>query len=596
VADSAQTVRLLPDSLINKIAAGEVIERPASVVKELVENSLDAGAGRIEVRIAGAGRSLIEVVDDGQGMSRLDARACLQRHATSKLRTDDDLFAIRSLGFRGEAIPSIAEISRFEIETGLEGDLAGTRVLVDGGEVVAVEDCHNPGGTRIQVRRLFFNTPVRLKFLKSQRTEVGHVQETITRLAMANPDVAFKLVVGDATSLDLLARDTLRARVEDLLGRSVSRSLHDVLAKEGDLHLEGLISDATLTRGNTAGLHFFVNGRYVKDRALVGAVMAVAGQSLPRGRYPLCVLFLDLPPESVDVNVHPAKIEVRFEDGRTIWSFVSRVLGETPLGSGEGPDLRDPLGPLFAASAPKPVQPGRRDRLPSWADRKTASPVVWGRSEGAPPSSGSPSGGGSLDGPSAEPAPAPPLGNAPLVAADRAPAAEPGLLRLGDRLVLTDGGLVLLDVPLARRCLLAHRLRTADTGMPARPLLVPALLERSAKEVARLMGAAPELSKLGVHLSDFGGGTLAVHALPDAADPERAEAVVEALLAKLGEASLPDALAEAAQPTTPGVADEAAARALLRRLEDLPPEARAVGRQRCVVRLDDDALQRLLRG
>lgn len=583
-----QRVHLLPDSLINKIAAGEVVERPASVVKELMENSLDAGAGRIEVRIAGAGRSLIEVVDDGSGMSRLDARTCLQRHATSKLRTDDDLFAIRSLGFRGEAIPSIAEISRFELETGLEGDLAGTRVLVDGGSVVSVEDCPNPGGTRIRVRRLFFNTPVRLKFLKAQRTEISHIHDVVSRLAMSNPDVAFKLVVGDSTSLDLLARDTLRARIEDLMGKSVARSLHEVLAADGHLHIEGLISDPTLTRSNSAGLHFFVNGRYVKDRALIGSVMAVAGQTLPRGRYPVCVLFLDLPPERVDVNVHPAKIEVRFEDGRSIWAFVSRVLAETPLGTGEGPEASDPLGPLFRASAPQPVIPGGRERPPAWASRPSRSPGLAGvgRVSEPPPQVWKPEPGraGALPSTLAEPAP---------------PSAEPGLLRIGDRVLLADGEAVLVDVPLARRCLLAHRLRDAidGTGLTARPLLVPALLERAPKEITALMAAAPRLSKLAVHLSDFGGGTLAVHALPDAASPERAGPIVDAVLTAVSgsDDALADAIADAAAPTTPGVADEGAVRALIERLEALPEDAVSVGRRRCIARLGDGDLERLLR-
>ncbi|MEE2829951.1 MAG: DNA mismatch repair endonuclease MutL, partial [Myxococcota bacterium] len=351
-------VQLLSDALINKIAAGEVIERPASVVKELLENSVDAGATRVEIRVEDGGRSLISVLDDGLGMSRTDALMSLERHATSKLRNEGDLFRIDSLGFRGEALPSIAEVSRFELLTGTDGSEVGTRLVLDGGVWGEIEDAPNPGGTEIRVRRLFFNTPVRLKFLKTPRTEMHHVLDTVQRVALSRPNIALRLVSDGRAVIDVARDDTLLDRVRRVLGKAVSRGLHPITGARDNLRLEGLVSGPALHRSSRSSLFFFVNGRFVRDRTVVGALLAAYRDILPRGRYPVAVLFLDLPPEDVDVNVHPTKVEVRFRDSSEVWRFIGGTLSDFLEGLVDGPEVQGELpGTAAAEAVSRPAAP-----------------------------------------------------------------------------------------------------------------------------------------------------------------------------------------------------------------------------------------------
>ncbi len=583
--NGSRRVRVLPDSLINKIAAGEVIERPASVVKELVENAVDAGATRVVVAVRGGGRGLIRVRDDGSGMSRADAVAALERHATSKIRTDDDLFAISSFGFRGEAIPSIAEVSTFELRTGEPGAESGTRIAVDQGVIEAIEDAANPGGTEVTVRRLFVSTPVRLKFLKAERTEMGHVTDWMTRIALAHPEIGFRLESEDRTVLDVPATDALLPRAEALLGKATAKHLRTVEVESDGLRLEGLMSLPTLSRSSTAGLYLFVNGRFVKDRAMTGAALSAWRELLPRGRYPIAVLFLDLPPDHVDVNVHPQKLEVRFRDGRAVWRFVTGSLSRrlTSLGGvlatpEAQPALFDPprryqqdLARIAAGA------PGKTDRLPG------SRPVrQWSPEQAA----------AVLD--RAVPRPS-------LPAADR-PAPRPvatGLEPIGylsEAVLLCRSGadLLIVDLRDARRRLLEARLRTGADALPTRRLLVPGLLELAAPEVRALEAAAPRLAALGVEIGAFGAGTIAVHALAPEYDSSRAAelltAVRDALLA--GHAGrLPVVLAGFASPGPDRASDQELG-ALLGALEGLgpPPKGVAAG----VVRVDRDTLRRWL--
>ena len=360
--NSASRIQILSDSLVNKIAAGEVIERPASVVKELVENAIDAGAGRVDIEVDGGGRALIRVCDDGTGMGRDDALLALERHATSKIASDEDLFALTSLGFRGEALPSIAEVSRFELVTGTRDTDVGSRLVVDGGVVKQVEDAPNPGGTEVVVRRLFFNVPVRLKFLRQPRTEMSHVVDVVTRIAMAHPSVGFKLSSSQRTLVDAPPSEGLSGRVLGLLGKSTARGLHPFHDEQAGLRAEGLLSDPSLHRSNNAGLYLYVNGRPVRDRTFVGAVLSAYRGVVPRGRYPTVVFFLDLPPEEVDVNVHPTKAEVRFLDGRAVWRFVSTVLSEALADVAGATITRPDAQSLGRPSAP--VLSGDVQRLP----------------------------------------------------------------------------------------------------------------------------------------------------------------------------------------------------------------------------------------
>ncbi|MCO4772617.1 MAG: DNA mismatch repair endonuclease MutL [Deltaproteobacteria bacterium] len=511
--EDQRRVRLLPDSLINKIAAGEVVERPASVVKELVENAVDARSTRIVVSIRGGGRGLIRVRDDGTGMGREDALAALQRHATSKVRTDEDLFSIDTFGFRGEALPSIAEVSRFELTTGEPGATAGTRVLVDGGVIETIEEAANPGGTEISVKRLFANTPARLKFLKTERTEMNHVQEWVTRVALAHPEIAMRLEADDRTVFDLPPEDGLMARVRGLLGKAVAEKLRPFSADQGHggLSVEGLVSLPTLTRSSAAGLYLFVNGRFVKDRAMTGAVLQAWRDLLPRGRYPVAVLFLDLPPDRVDVNVHPQKLEVRFRDGQQVWRFLSGALAQHLRGLGGvlaepeeqtsflPPAARGGLRPRVSmpdlGTAAHPVRPWSQDRAAAVLDRATLP----GQRPVRPIA------------PSAPPAGTDSLGLRVV-----------GMLDRGHLVCSDAGALVLIDVLAARRLLLFGRLlRAPSAPLEARRLLVPGLLDLEPADVRALEKDTDEVLPFGVEVSAFGPDVVALHALAPEFDGSR---------------------------------------------------------------------------
>lgn len=315
-------IRVLDDVLANQIAAGEVVERPASVVKELLENSLDAGASAVTVEVAGGGVELLRVVDDGHGMDREDAVLALERHATSKLATASDLHHIVTLGFRGEAIPSIASVSRFSMRTRQADALGAIRVSVSGGRDLDVREAPGPVGTEIRVEDLFFNVPARRKFLKKAATEASHVQEAVQRLALCYPEVAFRLIKDGRTAFDLPRHAALVDRVRAIFGQRVASRLAPV-SLDGLPGLDGLIGPPDEARATARHYHTFVNGRYVRDRVVMSAIQSAYGTRLERGRHPFVVLRLRLPPEALDVNVHPAKTEVRYVDGGGVHRLVA---------------------------------------------------------------------------------------------------------------------------------------------------------------------------------------------------------------------------------------------------------------------------------
>jgi DNA mismatch repair protein MutL len=542
----ATRIRVLSDSLVNKIAAGEVIERPASVVKELVENALDAGAGRVEVEVDSGGRALIRVRDDGHGMSRDDALLSLERHATSKISSDADLFALRSLGFRGEALPSIAEVSRFELVTGVQGQDLGSRVVVDGGVVKQVEDAPNAGGTEVVVRRLFFNVPVRLKFLRQPRTEMSHVVDVVTRIAMAHPHVGFSLRTADRTLVDAPPGDGLSDRVRCLLGKRTAQGLHSFHDEGGGLRAEGMISDPSVHRSNNSGLYLYVNGRPVRDRTFVGAVLSAYRGVVPRGRYPTVVFFLDLPPDRVDVNVHPTKAEVRFIDGRAIWQFVSSVLSEALTEVSAGAVAR----PQALARDVSPMQSSHEQGLPlrppasrpmdsypqvgTLASRAMdyAAPVSGqGEQQGftGPPLDSSyalsiPSGqSSSVRGCSGRV-----LSSRALEGVEQRSSQVAGpapsfssLQFIGqfDRTFLlceSGGELVVVDQHAGHERVLFEQFRTRSSQEPVatQRLLVPELMEMDRARVLALCDAQDVLAEMGVELNQFGEDTVALHGVP----------------------------------------------------------------------------------
>ena len=504
-------VRVLPDSLVNKIAAGEVVERPASVVKELVENAVDAGATEIRVDLRGGGKSLVAVRDDGLGMTRDDVLLAIERHATSKIRRPEDLFAIHTLGFRGEALPSIAQVSRMEIKTAVRGQDAGTQVLLDGGVLKTVRDAPPVPGTEILVRRLFFNTPVRLRFLKTERTELGHATEAVVRLALANPHVRFDLFRASSTGptrvIQAPATDDLARRAGDLLGRDVRDRLIAVDAEDAGMALEGLAGTPSLNRSTRNGTYLFVNGRPVRDRLLLSAVSEAYRGMVPRGRFPLVVLFLKLPTEEVDHNVHPTKSEVRFVRGPHVHRFVVETLtGSLRRSRSAAPPPT--TGPAAAPGAFTPMQLPDLEPV-SHAGRGTPS---WSAVRES-----------LFDGVADTPRDLP----AGIASED---AAAPGPVETavrysdmvylgqyeGTYLLLQAGrDLVVVDQHAAHeRINYEQILHAQQRGFSSQALLVPEVLDLPRGQSSVLLDRAEMLAGLGIELSDFGGGSIAVSALP----------------------------------------------------------------------------------
>lgn len=322
-------IRILPEILSNKIAAGEVVERPASVVKELVENALDAGSSRIMIEIEKGGRSMIRVSDDGGGMVHDDALLALERYATSKIASDDDLFSIGTLGFRGEALPSIAAVSRMTLVSRAAGAVSGTEIQIEGGRIQNVSEVGAPPGTMVAVRQLFFNTPARRKFLKTVTTEMGHIADVIASLALGHPQVHFKLLHNRNIIKQWPAVTDGYDRAVDVLGRNVGSHLHALDHEKPDLQLSGWIATPRVTRSTSRGIYLFVNGRWVRDKVILHAIFDGYTQRLVKGQYPLAVLFIQVPVDQVDVNVHPTKHEIRFTRQRYVHDSIRDAIAGT---------------------------------------------------------------------------------------------------------------------------------------------------------------------------------------------------------------------------------------------------------------------------
>ncbi len=348
-------IQLLPETLANQIAAGEVIERPAAVVKELVENALDAGARHIEIDLLDGGRKLVRVKDDGCGMSREDAELSLQRHATSKLRTKEDLFAIASYGFRGEALPSMAAVSRFTLVTCERDALKGTRIDIEGGKIVNAGDAGAPAGTTVEVRDLFWNVPARRKFLKRAQTEHAQCIDALLRLALPRPDAAFAVREKERPILQLPAASA-DARVEEAFGREVRGKLIAFESQVRGVKARGLAVSPSIEYGSARNVWLFVNGRAIRDRALTHAVLRAYGELMPHGRYPGAAVFLEVPPAEVDVNVHPAKAEVRLADPRAAWDAIFSGLTSVLSRGAWVPSAPMPERPWAAARVAEPLE------------------------------------------------------------------------------------------------------------------------------------------------------------------------------------------------------------------------------------------------
>ena len=509
-------IRQLSPETINRIAAGEVVERPASVVKELVENALDAGAGEIEIVTAAGGLSLIRVSDDGVGMSPSDLALAVERHATSKL-AGEDLFNIATLGFRGEALPSIGAIARLSIKSRPRETPAGSEIVVDRGSKEAVRPTALNCGTTVEVRELFSATPARLKFLKSERAENLGISEVVKRLAMAHPQVGFTLTTGERVGLKLTAQplgpDGHLARLGRIMGRDF---LDDALAvdieREG-VRVTGFAGLPTLHRPDPGQQYLFVNGRPVKDRLLIGAVRSAYGDLLPKGRYPLLALFVDLPPREVDVNVHPSKAEVRFRDAGRVRAPATSALraaldaaGHRATATG-GSHALDALVRAQTATAAPPAAgrgstyaPERSAFRPAGFAEDWQAPLEGLAEAGAFPSADARA--------SAEPPPADLL-DRPLGAA-RAQLHETYIL------AQTRTSVVIVDQHAAHERLVYERLKAAlaNGGVARQGLLIPEIVDVEPDEAAALIERAGEFGRLGLGVEAFGGGAVLVREVP----------------------------------------------------------------------------------
>ena len=501
------TIRRLPETVINRIAAGEVVERPASVVKELVENAIDAGATRIDVVIRDGGQTLIAVSDDGHGMNKDDLTLAVERHATSKL-PDDDLLAIESLGFRGEALPSIGAVARLSIASRADGADDAWTLSVEGGAVTGPEPAAHPKGTRIEVRDLFFATPARLKFLKTPRTEQTNAVDAVKRLAMAYPGIGFALSDGERELVKLppASGDEARLdRLEGIMGRDFHDNAMAIDAEREGIKLSGYAGLPTLNRGNAQMQFLFVNGRPVRDRLLFGALRGAYREFMASDRYPLVALFLELPGHAIDVNVHPAKAEVRFRDSGLVRGLIVGALKHALFEAGHRASTTVSSAALGAA------RPGGGGIPPSpGGGAGTASAGLGERADQfhrpLP----------DLDAPPSAPAGAPMteqetgnLADYPLGVA-RAQVHETYIV------AQTEDGIVIVDQHAAHERLVQERIKKAleSGGVPRQGMLIPEVVELDEGARGRLIERADELSELGLVIEAFGSGAVVVREIP----------------------------------------------------------------------------------
>jgi len=517
-------IKILPEILSNKIAAGEVVERPASVVKELVENAIDAGATKITVDIHQGGRNLIRISDNGSGMAHDDALLAIERYATSKIHTENDLYAIKTLGFRGEALPSIASVSKFTLITKDRGSLAGTEIYIEGGKIKKVSDAGAPQGTMITVDHLFFNTPARRKFLKTVATEMGHIADIVSCQALSRPDIHFQLTHNGKEILNWPAVQTPIHRVAHVLGHDLESLLYSLDFQSDALTLSGWTSDPSVTRGTSQKIHLFVNGRLIHDRGLQYALFEGYRGRIMKGRFPVAVLFLTLPPDQVDVNVHPAKHEVRFADQRQVYESVKNAVSGVwkadpkPASPSSWPDAVPAAptpGPLVQEIPEIPSEPIPQRNAARWPDPVPLSArSLETKTENRNP----------------KPFPEFPLRSATPFRASSPPASQTRLWdakKLGDTAVIgqfnntyilceAEGELIIVDQHAAHERIAYEKLKAGrrDERPPAQQLMLPETFDLGYRETAVIIQMLDDLNSLGLEIDHFGGNTFVVKSVP----------------------------------------------------------------------------------
>ena len=521
-------IKILPEILSNKIAAGEVVERPSSVVKELVENALDANSTRIIIEVEKGGRSLIRVSDNGSGMNRDDALLAPERYATSKIYKDKDLFAINTLGFRGEALPSIAAVSKFCLVTRDRTSQAGTEVVVEGGTIKKVSQVGAPLGTMVTVKRLFFNMPARRKFLKTVNTEMGHIADAILSMALGRPDVQFRLIHNGKIVKNWSATSDPAGRVADVLGKSIKNDLNRIEFTSDFLTVTGWISSPRITRSTSRGIYVYVNDRFVRNRVVQHALFKGYGSRLMKGQFPVAVLFIKVPFDRVDVNVHPTKHEVRFEEQNKVHDAVTGVVADTlrlidqpqwateklskSRSSIEQPGISEPLtdfnisakagSPLHSYQHPvpstqHPVSPRKRDfhftptsiQTELWARKKFSDLSIIGQ--------------------------------------------------FHDTYILCESadGLVLIDQHAAHERILFEQLknRSSTLSKASQKLLIPETIDLGYREAEILEKLIPDLNELGLEIEPFGGNTFVVKSVPALLENKEVRPLVIEIVEKMAQ-------------------------------------------------------------
>jgi DNA mismatch repair protein MutL len=489
-------IQILPESVAQAIAAGEVIERPASVVKELMENALDAGASKIAVELKAGGLQLIRVLDDGEGIDPEDVPVALQRYATSKIQRSEDLFAIHTLGFRGEALPSIAAVSQMTIKTRIPHSVSGTQLLCEGGEIRSTTEVGCPVGTEVEVKNLFYNIPVKRKFVKSIQTELRHSLNHFLRLSLAHPSVSFKFVHEGRILYEYLKTDSPRIRVEAILGREIYGHLQPIEFEEGETHLRGFASLPSFSKGNGDGIYLYVNRRFIKDRMIYKAILEAYRHVIPGGRFPVVILFMTLPPSAIDVNVHPTKAEVKFKDPDRIFRMVKGALSsalaspgslkkqeEVGDGMGQPPSLKEfpSLGSTKPTPIPLPLPGGNGEAVtvvreawtPEWeVERKTPFRILG---------------------------------------------------QVQATYILCEGaeGLILIDQHAAHERLLYEKYKKdhESGSIPAEKLLLPIPMELSTEESFVLMSYLEEVESMGFEIDAIGERMVAIRTIPKLTGP-----------------------------------------------------------------------------
>jgi DNA mismatch repair protein MutL len=593
-----ERIKVLPDALVNLIAAGEIIERPASVVKELVENALDAEASSVDIEVLVGGKKRIVVVDDGIGMSGPDAARSLLRHATSKIHDKGDLKTIHTLGFRGEALPSIASVSRFTLFTRERDADVGTEIRIEAGVTKDVRDAGVPPGTRVIVEDLFFSVPARRKFLKSDKTEYFNVLDVTAKSALARPDVRFRLVVDGREVINAVAGD-LRSRAGDIVGKRIARGMGEVNAEIDGVRVTGLAAAPDQTRSTQSNIHLFVNDRPVRDFGVASAVTRAYAGLIMKDRFPIAILFVQVPFEEVDVNIHPTKREVKFADPRRVAGVVGRA-------------VREALGGLTRVT----VGLARADGPSYGRTAGDAAGAVVGEVGRLYFGDAGAAGAGGVTAP--PPAAVPPHGVSPVSPREMPPAdtpspvadGPPGKRLLGQiagtYIVLADDrGLVLIDQHAAHERVVYERIREGyrARSIPTQRLLFPIPLELSAPDRETIERHLDAINEVGVELERFGGNTLIVSAVPSAVKDADVGELVMGMVDELREGTAPRGLEETIDRLIKGIAchgairagrtlGEAEIRMLIAEIERTPDAAHCPHGRPTMVRIEAEEIAR----